>query len=457
MASAPHAHRIGIHRRELLQVGYSGLLGLGLSSFVARSAGAAPRRSTPKSVILVFQTGAPSHIDTFDPKPDTPAEIRGEFGVIDTKTPGVKFGEHLPQLAARADQIAIVRTFTHKDNNHTAATHHLMTGALQPGVRFDKPLSRDDWPCYAAGVSFCNPPADGIPAGVMLPTFLAEGALVWPGQHGGFLGPKYDPWQITQDPNAKEFRVENLKLPAGLDVDQLSDRLSLLQSVNRQQARLADSAEARKLTDQQAKAAALLTSGAVAKAFEIDREPAKTRDRYGRHLFGQSMLLARRLVQAGVPIVQANLGRVQNWDSHSDIFARLKNVLLPPFDRGVAALLDDLTETGLIDDVFVVVIGEFGRTPKISKQTPTSIPGRDHWAACFSGAFFGGGVRGGQVLGKSDAIGAYPSTTPFSPDDLGATIYHVLGIDPATELKDRTNRPVQLNRGTVMQGLFSGG
>jgi hypothetical protein len=456
MAFAPHAHRIGIHRRELLQVGYSGLLGLGLSGFVARTA-AAPKRNRPKSVVLAFQTGAASHIDTLDPKPDAPAEIRGEFGVIDTTIPGVKFGEHLPLLAARADRMAIVRTFAHKDNNHTAATHHLITGAAQPGVRFDKPLSRDDWPCYAAGVSYLRPPADGVPAGVTLPTFLAEGPLVWPGQHGGFLGPKFDPWQISQDPNAKQFRVDNLSLPAGLDVDQLGDRLSLLQSVNGQQARLAESAEARRLTDQQSKAAALLTSGAVAKAFEIDREPPAVRDRYGRHSFGQSLLLARRLVQAGVPIVQVNLGKVQNWDSHADIFARLKDKLLPPFDRGVSALLDDLTASGLIDDVLVVVIGEFGRTPKVSKQTPTSIPGRDHWAACFSGAFFGGGVRGGQVIGKSDATGAYPANTPFSPDDLGATVYHALGVDPAIEVRDRTARPVQLNRGTVMHGLFSGG
>ena len=449
---APHAHRIGLHRRELLQVGYSGLLGVGLTSLLPSAAVAAAKRPKPKAVILVFQTGAPSHIDTFDPKPDAPVEIRGEFAAIDTKVPGVKFGEHLPKLAARADKLAVVRTFAHKDNNHTAATHHVITGALQPGVKFDKPLSRDDWPCYAAGVSFLRPPADGIPAGVTLPTFLNEGPLVWPGQHAGFLGPKFDPWQITSDPNKKEFKVENVNLPPGLDADQLSDRMALLAAVNRQQTALAASAEAGKLTEQQSKAAALLTSGAVAKAFDIAREPDKTRDAYGRHTFGQSLLLARRLVQAGVPVVQANMGRVQNWDSHGDNFKRLKRDLLPPLDTGVSALLDDLTATGLIDDVLVVVMGEFGRTPKVDKGNA----GRDHWAACFCGAFFGGGVRGGQVIGRSDATAAYPSTTPFSPDDLGATVYHTLGVDPATEVKDRTDRPVQLNRGRVIQSLFTG-
>ncbi len=441
---------IGIHRRELLQVGFSGLLGVGMSSLFPASA-ASPKKK-PKSVILVFQTGACSHIDTLDPKPDAPVEIRGEFRAINTKVAGVKFGEHLPKMAARADKLAVVRTFAHKDNNHTAATHHFMTGALQPGVKFDKPLSRDDWPCYAAGVSYLNPPKDGIPAGVTLPTFLAEGPLVWPGQHAGFLGPKFDPWQITKDPNKKDFGVDNVKLPPGLDADQLTDRMALLAAVNKQQVAMAASADANKLTEQQSKAAALLTSGAVAKAFDIAREPDKTRDQYGRHMFGQSLLLARRLVQAGVPVVQANMGKVQNWDSHNNNFKRLKDDLLPPLDTGVSALLDDLTATGLIDDVLVIVMGEFGRAPKVDAKNA----GRDHWAACFSGAFFGGGVRGGQVVGKSDATASYPTTPAYSLDDLGATVYATLGVDPAVEVKDRTDRPVSLNRGSVIESLFSG-
>lgn len=439
------------NRRTFLQLGCSGFLGLGLEGWINPGVRANSKVRNPKAVILVFQTGAPSHIDTLDPKPDAPGEIRGEFGVAKTSIPGVLFGEHLPQMAARANKMTIVRNFTHKDNNHTAATHHVITGSLQPGVRFDKPLSRDDWPCYGAGTAYLAPPPEGIPASVTLPTFLGDGPLVWPGQHAGFLGPKYDPWQIKSDPNKKNFKVDHVDLPAGLTVGQLENRVALLDALGASQEQMARSVEGKRLSDQQKKAVAVLSSGAVARAFDLKSEPERNRERYGRHMFGQSMLLAKRLVNAGVRVVQANMGPVQNWDSHGENFNRLKRDLLPPLDKGVAALLDDLSETGLIEDVMVVVMGEFGRTPKIDSKNA----GRDHWAACFSGAFFGGGVQQGQVLGQSDKSGAYPLTVGYSPDDLGATIYHVLGIDPTTEIRDRQDRPVQLNRGTIMQGLFA--
>ncbi len=437
-----HFHRIGLNRRELLQVGYSALFGL----TTTRAFAANPRSS--RSVILVFLTGASSHLDTFDPKPDAPAEIRGEFGVLRTAVPGLLVSEHLPRLAARAKQYAVIRSLSHKDNNHTAATHHIITGTLQPGVRFDKPLSRDDWPCYAAGVSYLKPPSPGIPAGVHLPTFLREGPLVWPGQHGGFLGPRHDPLQIDRDPNRPDFRVDNMNA-GGLDVESLRDRRSLLTEINARQTALARSAVSQRLSDQQEQAFAVLTSGKVGQAFDLSREPTAVRERYGRHLFGQSLLLARRLVEAGVPVVQANMGRVQNWDSHGQNFHRLKNELLPPLDQAVSALLDDLAASGRLADTLVMVLGEFGRTPKINKDA-----GRDHWADCFCGLFAGAGVRGGQVIGKSDASAAYPVTSPISPDDVGATVYHVLGIDPESELRDRLDRPVQLNRGQVIRPLF---
>ncbi len=437
-------------RRSMLQLGCSGFLGLGLEGWLQSPVQAIPTFQKPKAVILVFQTGAPSHIDTLDPKPQAPTEIRGEFGVSKTPIPGVLLSEHLPLLAARANKLTLVRSFAHKDNNHTAATHHILTGSLQPGVRFDKPLSRDDWPCYGAGTAYLALPPEGIPAGVTLPTFLGEGPLIWPGQHGGFLGPKYDPWQIKSNPNLKGFKVDHVELPAGLSINQLNDRVSLLSSLNSAQEELARSTEGKRLGDQQKKAIALLSSGVVAKAFDLSREPERTKERYGRHMFGQSLLLSRRLVQAGVRVVQANMGSVQNWDSHENNFNRLKRDLLPPLDRGVAALMDDLHETGLIDDVMVVVMGEFGRTPKVDSKNA----GRDHWAACFSGAFFGGGVRSGQVLGQSDKSGAYPITVPYSLDDLGATIYHALGINSQMEVRDRQDRPVQLNRGKIMQDLF---
>jgi len=454
-----HRHSIGVTRRELLQVGYSGLLGIGLPALLTQRANAANRERSkpvagykPKSLILVYLTGAPSHLDTFDMKPDAPPEIRGEFKPIATNLPGVFVCEHLPRLAARTNKYALVRSLAHRENNHLVATHHLLTGYQQPGAFFDKVASRDDWPCYSSALDYLRPRHDGIPSGVNLPTFLMEGPLVWPGQHAGFLGPRHDPWQITRNPNSSDFRVDSLRLSPGMDVSRLSNRSALLDEVNRQQGLLADLAEARSLNGQQQLAISVLTSGKIAKAFELDREPPAVRDRYGRHTFGQSLLLARRLVEAGVPVVQANMGHVQNWDSHSDIFPTLKKRLLPPLDQAVAALLDDLEASGLIDETLVMMLGEFGRTPKITGSSP----GRDHWAPCFFGVFAGAGVRGGQVIGKSDKIGAYPITTPYSPDDIGATVYHVLGVNPAVEVRDRQNRPVQLNRGEVMQSLFTG-
>ena len=410
----------------------------------------------PKSVILVFLTGAPSHLDTFDMKPDAPPEVRGEFQSVATKVPGLRICEHLPRLAARADRYALVRSLAHRENNHLVATHHVLTGHPQPGAFFDKVASRDDWPCYSSTLDYLRPRHDGIPSGVNLPTFLVEGPLTWPGQHAGFLGPRHDPWQINGDPNARNFHVDSLRLAPGIEVGRLNDRVALLDEIDRQQRQFADLAEARRLSEQQQLAFSILTSGKIARAFEMDSEPAAVRDRYGRHAFGQSLLLARRLVQAGVPVVQANMGSVQNWDTHSNNFPKLKDRLLPPLDQGVAALLDDLAATGLLDETLVMLLGEFGRAPKITTQPGAKIPGRDHWAPCFFGLFAGAGVRGGQVIGRSDPIGAYPITTPYSPDDVGATVYHLLGIDPAVEVRDRLNRPVQLCRGEVMNCLFRG-
>lgn len=451
-----HRHGIGLHRREVLQAGYSGLLGLSLPAVMARQATAVPQASplpakSPKSLVIVFLTGACSHHDTFDMKPQAPAEIRGEFKQISTSVPGYQICEHLPRLAQRAHKYAVIRTLTHQDNNHLMSTHHVLTGEKQPGGFFDKVASRDDWPCYSSALSFLRPRTDGLPTGVNLPTFLREGPLTWPGQHAGFLGQSFDPWQITGDPQKRDFRVDALTLAPGIDVQRLDRRHSLLEDVNRQQTQLAEVAQSLRLQKDQQLAFSMLTSSKLSTAFELKRESNEVRDRYGRNMTGQSLLLARRLIQAGVPIVQANIGRVQNWDHHSAIFTTLKGRMLPPLDQAVAALLDDFESLGLLEDTLVMMLGEFGRTPKINRET-----GRDHWGPCFFGLFAGAGVRGGQVIGRSDESGAYPATRGFSPNDVGATVYHLLGVPAEAEVHDRLGRPVRLNRGEVIEPLFSG-
>jgi uncharacterized protein (DUF1501 family) len=454
-----HRHGIGILRREFLQVGFSGLLGLSMPGLAAAAAaldriGVNPKPRA-KALILVFQTGGCSHLDTFDPKPDAPADIRGEFGTIDTAVPGVRFAQHVPQIAARADRMAVIRSLSHIHTNHLNATHWMLTGAAQPGAFFDKIASRDDYPNYAGAIDYLRPRTDGVPTGVNLPTYLMEGPLTWPGQNAGFLGPQHDPWQIKDNPASPNFRVDNASLPAGLGIERLRGRTDLLRRL--QDETLASSAVAA-LDDQRRQALELLNSGRVARAFDLKTEDPRVRDRYGRHAFGQSLLLARRLVQAGVTVVQANMGRVQQWDTHSDNFSNLRDHLLPPLDRGVAALHDDLAALGLLDDTLVIVTGEFGRTPRIGASTGNNNNprGRDHWAACFSCLVFGAGVRGGQIIGASDKNGAYPSSRRITPADFAATIYHALGIDPATELRDRLARPIRLANGDPVHELWTG-
>jgi hypothetical protein len=477
-----HRHSLGIARREFLQVGYSGLLGLGLPGFLtarARAVGvpggdrAPAPRARARSMILVFMSGGLSHIDSFDMKPDAPEGIRGEFQPIDTAVAGIRICEHLPGLAQRAGRWAVVRSLSHPQTNHLNATHQILTGHSQPGAFFDKIASRGDYPCYAGALDAIRPRADGLPGGIMLPTFLMEGPLIWPGQHAGFLGPRHDPWQIRQDPSLPEFRVSELALPDGFSVERLEQRRSWLEAIeaghDAWQAQAEKAANARSSEDgdgggnsdpiarQRAQAYSLLLSGKVARAFELNREDPRVRDCYGRHMFGQSLLLARRLIQAGVPIVQVNLGRVQLWDTHSGNFKNLKNRLLPPTDQGVSALLDDLAASGLLDETLVVVTSEFGRTPRIGTTTGNvnGPDGRDHWSKVFCSVFAGAGVRGGQAIGQSDRNGAYPARLPFTPGDFAATIYNALGIDLETELRDQLGRVLRLCNGTPIEPLFS--
>ena len=456
--------RLMLTRRDWLGAGCAGIIGLPtvLSHLTRSAAGAegasrAPRRA--KSVILILLTGGAGQHDTFDLKPEAPAGIRGEFNPIDTAVGGIQICEHLPLLAARASHFALVRSMSHTEGSHLPGTHKLLTGRPMPLKRdsdLDNVLSRRDWPCYAAAYDAVRPRSDGIPNGVTLPNRLIEGPLTWPGQHGGFLGATNDPWQITNDPNLASFRDDSLTLPAGVTIDRLTSRESLLREVNQQRARLEGATSEQAYHDQHSAAVNLLTSGKVTRAFDMEREPAAVRDRYGRHLFGQSLLLARRLVEVGVPIVQANMGIVQTWDTHDNNFVRLKDNLLPPLDRGFSALLDDLAATGMLDETLIVMVGEFGRTPKISLTAGAKIPGRDHWPQVYTAVFAGAGVQGGQAIGRSDDIGAFPITRSYTPEDIGTTVFAALGMAPTTEFRDKLGRPLQLANGQVIEPLYSG-
>ena len=345
---------------------------------------------------------------------------------------------------------ALVRSLSHREHAHLPATHRILTGSPMPLQRpsdLDNVLSRRDFPCYASALSHLRPRHDGIPSGVTLPNPLIEGPLTWPGQHGGFLGPTHDPFLVTQDPSSPSFRIDALSLADELDPARVGQRLELLDCVG--------SSATSPLRPWQEKALEVLTSGRAATAFRLDRVPTSIRDRYGRNSFGQTLLLSRRLVEAGVPIIQANMGIVQTWDTHTDNWGKLKHRLLPQLDQGLAALIDDLAATGLLEDTLVAVLGEFGRTPRVSTLPGQTSPGRDHWSEAYSGLFAGAGIRGGQVIGRTDRMGAYPLTSPISPYDIGATIFHVLGFDPDTELHDSLGRPLRLNEGQVVTPLFT--
>jgi len=440
-------------RRGFLKIGAGAAISLGVPTVDNSQATAAGNVSGGKtrSVIFVNLTGGMSHIDSLDMKPDAPTEIRGEFKPIPTTVPGIQVCEHLPQLADRMQRWALVRSMSHRENGHLPGTHRLLTGATMPnqrGTDLDNVLSRRDWPCYAAALNYLRPRHDGIPNGVTLPHSLIEGPLTWPGQHAGFLGPSHDPMLVTQDPNSPTFKMDAFALPQGTDPARVEQRRNLLEHLG--SGDIGDPA----FRDHQRQAFELLASGRVAGAFRLDREPVKVRDRYGRNQFGQSLLLARRLVQAGVPVVQANMGIVQSWDTHSDNWGRLKTRLLPWLDQAIAALTDELESTGLLDQTFVAVLGEFGRTPKVSNLPGEKIPGRDHWAAVYSGLFTGAGVMGGRVIGKSDRVGAYPVSTSYTPYDVGATIYNALGVDLDSEIRDAQNRPSRVCSGKRMDVLF---
>ena len=366
---------------------------------------------------------------------------------VATAVPGLRISEHFPLLAKRAKQYAVVRSMTHTDPAHLSPTHHLMTGRLAPKINSDADgPSRNDAPSIGALVrqSF---PSSGVPSAVTLPWAVSHPAAPGgqaPGQNAGWLGPKFDPFLVTGNPNDPSFRIAGLAPGPGLDGPRLTGRASLNRMLDRH-ARTGG-----EFADLHAKAFEMLSSAAVADAFDLSKESHKTRDDYGRHAHGQSCLMARRLIEAGTKFVTVNWpddGKAF-WDTHGNNFPSLKSRLMPHADKAFAALLDDLGTRGLLDETLVVWVGEFGRTPKVENA------GRQHWPQCYSAVLAGGGVRGGQIYGSSDSIGAYPKDRPVSPPDLTATIYRALGIDPLKTVTDRLGREVSLTEGTPLTALF---
>ena len=413
--------------------------------------------------LFLFLFGGPSQLDTFDPKPEAPAEFRGDFRSIDTAVPGTQICEHLPGIAQRMNHWALVRSMTCNPNfgDHRTAVHGLLGGVdeLPPGAGLA--ASRHDWPSWCAGVEYHRRAADGLPSSVMLPGEVVDPATGrYPAQNGGLLGAKFDPFQVRDNPADAKYHVDDsLRMPPGMTVERLASKRALLAEFDRQRTDLEARVEALPYDDYRREAFGVLTSGRLARALAVENEQPAVRDRYGRHLFGQSMLMARRLIEAGVPIVQANVSYQALWDTHYNNFPSLRD-LLPHLDRGVSALLDDMQETGLLEETLVVMMGEFGRTPKLVQPTGSipyfTSPGRDHWMSCFCGLFAGAGVRGGQVIGRSDAVAAYPVTSPYRHSDVAATVYSALGIDPASEIRDIQGRPLRLNNGQIIQALYDG-
>jgi len=445
-----------LSRRQLLRIGGFGFSALNLAGLFRAEAAQQPGRKPAakiKSCILLFHYGGPSHLDTWDLKPAAPREIRGEFRPVPTAVPGVQISEHLPRTARVTDRLAIVRSFHHPMRNHNSAAVEALCGRTP--LKGDLELLADDgnsFPCYGAALSYLAPGDPRIPPHVALPHVMYNG-VVLPGQTAGFLGSAHAPFQVTRDPSLPDFRVGELMLPAELPLQRLDDRRALLRLLDGQKAAAEKAASSQVMDTYQQRALRLLHSDAVRRSFDLSQETPATRDRYGRHKLGQSALLARRLVEAGVRFVNVNdkvyNAQTANWDSHQDNFQRLKDDLLPATDQAFSALVEDLAAHGLLASTLVIWIGEFGRTPQINKSA-----GRDHWPSCFSVVLAGGGVRGGIVYGSSDRVGAYPDANAVGPGDLAATIFARFGLDPATELRDVTGRPYRLAEGQPLHELF---
>ena len=444
-------------RRALLQAGGLGMLGVSLSQLLAAEA-RVTHKPRAKSVIFYHHYGAPSHIDTFDSKPNAPAEIRGEFGTIDSSAPGFRVGEIMPRIARVCDRLAVVRSMNHKTANHNPGVYLAITGRTSVRDQVQVGATQDDWPHYGAVLSKLAPGSGGIPDAVQLPHHAYDQVFRCPGQTGGLLGSAFDPLVITRDPNEAGFRLTEFDL--SVSGHQLEDRRRLLSLIDRQASSVEKAAPFSQWDSFHDRAISLLTSPHTRQAFDLSQEPDQIRNWYGRHKTGQSLLLARRLVEAGVRFVTVFSGSNpgDGWDTHTDNFNRLKQHLMPPEDQGFAALIEDLDQRGLLADTLVVWSGEFGRKPHIGRPNPVvnniGPGGRDHWPQCYSLVLAGAGVKRGFVYSESDRIGEYPVSSPHSPGDMAATVFWALGLDPHTHIHDRNGRPFPLADGDPIEGLF---
>jgi len=467
MSSTIHPFRPGligaapVSRRSMLKVGGMGLLGLTLPRILRGEASLVRPKARAKSVIFLFQFGGPSHVDMFDRKPGAPEGIRGPLDSIPSSVPGLHLCEGLPRLAKVMDKVTLIRSMTHTMKNHNSAAYYALTGHAPPvdDIRLRDTLEL--FPAYGSVVDRLSPASGEIPTSVSFPHILRDGSIT-PGQHASFLGRLHDPFLFTQDPNAENFRLPELSLPEGVPLERLAARGELLRLVD-QQARLLDySAQARGMDAYHAKAVTMLQSDRVRAAFDLASESAAVRERYGKSSYGQSCLLARRLVESGVKFVTVyfsnNIGGQNTsgggWDTHgfnnTRMYPIIKDYHLPITDQTLPTLLEDLEERGLLDDTLVLWVGEFGRTPRINSNVS-----RDHWPDCYTALLAGGGVKRGYIHGASDKNGAYVAENPVRPDDLAATVYDMLGIDPHTEVYGAGNRPLQITSGNPVTGIYA--
>ncbi|MBI1840508.1 MAG: DUF1501 domain-containing protein [Verrucomicrobia bacterium] len=454
--SKPFVSRLGrrVSRRDFLSVGALGGIGLTLPQLLAAKGTAlAP---SADACIVIFLNGGPSHLDMWDMKPDAPSEIRGPFQSISTTVPGLRLCEFLPRLARQMHHCALVRSMNHSVNNsHAAAVYAALTGhdrGEQGGGAMP-----DDHPSIGSAMAKLR---RGVPSAfpyVALPYKTQEGAggPLQPGFLGGILGANHDPFWVLEDPNRPDFRIFDLALPEGVSSSRMESRSELLSALDlpflQQQRRATSAYEV--MNDFQKRAFDMLTSDATRRAFQVDREPVRLRESYGRNIYGQSVLLARRLIEAGTRVVTMSWAPDANatWDTHGDNFNRLKNTLLPQFDAAFSSLLSDLVERGMLDRTLVAVLGDFGRSPLINPNA-----GRDHWNACYSILLAGGGIKGGFVFGASDRTGSSPAEHPVSPGDIVATLYHQLGVNSQANIYDVLGRPHPLvPRGAVVEDLIS--